>query len=104
MLARLPLSPDVYPQKIDLVRETALLIEFGAEAYRSSSFLDDRILAPSTKGSVVPLARLSDVCGAVANSRPLHFVFHTGHVGSTLVSRLLDDSGAVLSLREPLPL
>ena len=36
--------------------------------------------------------------------RPLHFIFHTGHVGSTLLSRLLDETGAVLSLREPLPL
>ncbi len=36
--------------------------------------------------------------------RPLHFIFHTGHVGSTLVSRLLDETGQVLSLREPLPL
>jgi hypothetical protein len=34
----------------------------------------------------------------------LHFIFHTGHVGSTLLSRLLDEYGAVLGLREPLPL
>lgn len=104
MLARLPNSADVYPQKFDLVRETALLVEFGANAYRSASFLDDRVLSPSTKGAVVPLARVAEAARAVANSKPLHFIFHTGHVGSTLVSRLLDDSGAVLSLREPLPL
>ena len=40
----------------------------------------------------------------VAKAGPLHFIFHTGHVGSTLVSRLLDETGVVLSLREPLPL
>jgi hypothetical protein len=34
----------------------------------------------------------------------VHFIFHTGHVGSTLVSRLLDELGGVLPLREPLPL
>jgi hypothetical protein len=34
----------------------------------------------------------------------VQFIFHTGHVGSTLVSRLLDEAGTVLSLREPLPL
>ena len=34
----------------------------------------------------------------------MHFIFHTGHVGSTLLSRLLDDTGLVLGLREPLPL
>jgi hypothetical protein len=32
---------------------------------------------------------------------PLHFIFHTGHVGSTLVSRLLDETRAVFPLREP---
>jgi hypothetical protein len=31
-------------------------------------------------------------------------MLHTGHVGSTLLSRLLDTAGAVLPLREPLPL
>jgi len=40
----------------------------------------------------------------VSNARPVHFIFHTGHVGSTLISRLLDETGSVLSLREPLPL
>ena len=36
--------------------------------------------------------------------RPLHFIFHCGHVGSTLLSRLLDETEQVLPLREPLPL
>jgi hypothetical protein len=37
-------------------------------------------------------------------ARPLHFIFHAGHVGSTLISRMLDEAGGVLGLREPLPL
>ena len=41
---------------------------------------------------------------AYSDERAVHFIFHTGHVGSTLVSRLLDETGDVLSLREPLPL
>jgi hypothetical protein len=32
---------------------------------------------------------------------PLHFIFHTGHVGSTLVSRLLEETGSTFPLREP---
>ena len=40
----------------------------------------------------------------MSRGHPVHFIFHTGHVGSTLVSRLLDETGSVLSLREPLPL
>ena len=83
-----------------------LLIQFGEDAYRSSSFLDDRILGPATRGAWVrwsgSLGRSTP--GSLTGPRPLHFIFHTGHVGSTLVSRLLDETGQVLSLREPLPL
>lgn len=104
LLARLPESPDSYPQKIDLVRELVLVVQFGLGAYRSASFLDDRILSPATKGAWLPIARVVDASRHVRNPRPLHFIFHTGHVGSTLVSRLLDETGCVLSLREPLPL
>ena len=104
LLARLA-SPDVYPQKLDLIRGGLLLIHFGEDAYRSSSFLDDRILGAATRGGWVPVERVVEAAGQLVDGmRPLHFIFHTGHVGSTLVSRLLDETGQVLSLREPLPL
>ena len=104
LYARLPASPDAYPQKVDLAALTVLLIRFTASAYRAASFLDDRILGTATQGAWLPLARVAEAARRVVNPRPLHFIFHTGHVGSTLVSRLLDETGAVLSLREPLPL
>jgi hypothetical protein len=104
LIARLPASPDVYPQKIDLAGQALLLVQLDLAAYRGASFLDDRILGPSTKGAWVALSRAARACSVVSNGRPLHFIFHTGHVGSTLVSRLLDETGTVLSLREPLPL
>ena len=47
LLARLPGSPDIYPQKIDLVLESILLVRFDEAAYRAASFLDDRILRPA---------------------------------------------------------
>lgn len=103
LLARLAGSPDVYLQKFDLARDAALLIEFSAEAYRAASFLDDRLLVPGTKGGWVALGRVIEAARAAQNVRPLHFIFHTGHVGSTLVSRLLDEISGVLPLREPLP-
>jgi hypothetical protein len=104
LLARLPGSPDVYPQKLDPVRGAVLLLEFGAPAYRAASFLDDRVLGPTTRGGWVHVARVAEAAARSREPRPLHFVFHAGHVGSTLVSRLLDDTGLVLGLREPLPL
>ncbi len=104
LLAQLPASPDAYPQKLDLVREAVLLVRLDAAAYRAASFLDDRILGPATQGAWLPSADVDGASRRVANRLPVHFIFHTGHVGSTLVSRLLDETGDVLSLREPLPL
>jgi hypothetical protein len=104
LFRRLPASPDPYPQKIDLIGLAVLLIEFSERAYRAASFLDDRILGPDTRGGWVPVHRLAEASSSVAKPRPLNFIFHTGHVGSTLVSRLLDETGTVLSLREPMPL
>ncbi|MGH8177662.1 MAG: hypothetical protein ACREV5_15505 [Steroidobacter sp.] len=103
-LTRLSASPDLYVQKIDLTREAALVMQFDLTAYRAASFLDDRILIPTAKGLWTPLGRLIEAAELVRDARPVHFIFHTGHVGSTLVSRLLDETRVVLSLREPLPL
>ena len=97
-------SPDVYLQKVDLARDAALLVQLNESAYRAASFLDDRILAPDVKGGWASLRSVLDAAQTLGERKPLHFIFHTGHVGSTLLSRLLDESGCVLSLREPLPL
>ena len=104
LLSRLPLSPDVYLHKMDFAREAGLLVQLDLNAYRAASFLDDRILTPATKGAWTPLTQVIDAARNVRQSRPLHFIFHSGHVGSTLLSRLLDETGVVLPLREPLPL
>jgi len=104
LLTRLPSSPDAYPQKVDFTSWIVLLVQFDAAAYRAASFLDDRILAPTTQGAWIPIGHAIEASRLVVRARPLHFIFHTGHVGSTLVSRLLDEAGDVLSLREPLPL
>lgn len=103
LLAALP-SPDSWPHRLDPARALVLQIRLDAAAYRAASFLDDRVLGPATRGVWLPLERLAGAAAPLHGLRPLHFIFHTGHVGSTLLSRLLDATGAVLSLREPLPL
>ena len=102
--ALLPGSPDAYVQKLDFSRSLALVIRLDANAYRQASFLDDRIISQFTQGVWFPLGRVVEAVSRTDSPCGLHFIFHTGHVGSTLVSRLLDDTGFVLSLREPLPL
>lgn len=104
LLPHLAVSADVYVQKVDLVRDAALLVRFDEPSYRNASFLDDRILGPATQGGWAPLGRVLEAAKAVQQRKPVHFIFHSGHVGSTLLSRLLDSTGVVLSLREPLTL
>lgn len=101
LVALLPVSPDAYPQAIDLVRGLVRVIRLDARAYRAASFLDDRILGPATEGTWLAGGTAMQAARRVAEARPLHFIFHTGHVGSTLLSRLLDETGSVLGLREP---
>jgi hypothetical protein len=96
-------SPSLYAQKYDSGRDSLFFVRLTREDYLAVSFLDDRMLAPGMQGTWVPHAD-AEKAVASATGRPLHFIFHTGHVGSTLLSRLIDETGTVLGLREPLPL
>lgn len=76
------------------------MIRMDEEAYRAASFLDDRMLHPGLE------TRLCSLDEALADSASLtredaRWIFHIGHVGSTLLSRLLGELEGVLSLREP---
>lgn len=94
-----------YPFKLDLDRGGVLRIELARSDFQRASFLDERILTPQSRGSWITLDELTAEAVALAARLPaLHFIFHTGHVGSTLASRLLDETGRVWPLREPLPL
>jgi hypothetical protein len=76
------------------------LVHLDEPAYRSASFLDQRLLTlgyPQGECSVPVLA----AAAARLRSRP-HWIFHTGHVGSTLISRLVGAHAGFFSLREPL--
>jgi hypothetical protein len=74
-------------------------------AYRAASFLDGRTFNARTAGGWIPLPRIKEtVLHGPRPAAPVHFIFHMGHTGSTLLSRLLDETGAVQPLREPLVL
>jgi len=99
----LPGDPTIFPQNLDFAREAILFLRLDRRAFADASFLDDRILTPQSQGRWVRFPELAPWMERAAPRRPLHFIFHAGHVGSTLVSRLLDGAGA-LGLREPLAL
>jgi hypothetical protein len=101
-LARsLALSPELFPQALDVRSDSVAFIRLGKADYNSASFLDDRILSPQTLRRTLPW---NEVLPAVAHAgleERCEFIFHIGHVGSTLLSRLLGGLPSVLALREP---
>jgi hypothetical protein len=75
------------------------MVHLDESAYRAASFLDERILALPCERSV---CGLDIVRNAAAKLTPqAHYIFHTGHVGSTLISRLVGAHEGFFSLREP---
>ncbi|MEO8175729.1 MAG: hypothetical protein ABI626_03625 [Sphingomicrobium sp.] len=76
------------------------LVAMTERDYRAASFLDDRMLQASVVSETRPLAEV--VAALPADMRQdARWIFHIGHVGSTLVSRLLGELDGVLALREP---
>lgn len=96
---RLTDSSEWLVQAVDPHARLTRLVRLTEESFREASFLDDRLLVQK------PETRLCNLDELLAASKdvpdpPAGWIFHVGHVGSTLVSRLLGELGA-LSLREP---
>ncbi len=95
-------GPELYPHRLDPVSGKAWLTRLSRAQFEAASFLDDRVLQPGQMGE---WASLDDLATAAAGlEENCHFIFHIGHVGSTLLSRLLGATGGLFSLREPTPL
>jgi len=89
----------------DPAQNRAWVLHFEADDYRRASFLDQRALGRrDVSGWTVDRAELDAALAPSAPLRDVHWLFHIGHCGSSLVSRLLDLIPGVLGLREPLPL
>lgn len=97
-------APSLLPQNLDFARQAILFLQLSREELRRASFLDDRIRTPQTNGRWVQFEQVAEFVGASAPTKSPHFIFHSGHVGSTMMSRLLDEADGVLGLREPFAL
>lgn len=95
-LARSPLWFPLDCEKPDGVR----LVHLDEAAYRAASFLDQRILKSNPRQGFCAAAVLTQAASQLAPAA--HFIFHIGHVGSTLVSRLVGEDPRIFALREPL--
>lgn len=94
-------TPLWFPHLLDPVTDRVLLVEKAEADYRDSAFLDERSLKADRPRHGVEWWHLGAAFPPAAR-RDVHYIFHIGHVGSTLVSRLLGELPQILSLREPL--
>ena len=87
-------------QALDPSAGMVRLVAMNPESYRAASFLDDRLTQQPIDAQILPWP---DIEAAVAGEMrtDARWLFHIGHVGSTLVSRLLGEFDGVLAVREP---
>ena len=87
-------------QALDHNAGVARLVAMDPEAYRNASFLDDRMFQQPTNAQLMPWTTLEEAVPLVGRNDS-RWIFHIGHVGSTLLARLLGELPTVLSIREP---
>ncbi|MGI9264015.1 MAG: hypothetical protein ACR2QU_03735 [Gammaproteobacteria bacterium] len=101
-LQALACSPELFLRDIDPGRNAAILSPMSEDSYRRSSFLDSRLVRDGERDIVVPVDALIRILEETADSeRHSNYIFHVGHCGSTLLSRLLGELDQFHALREP---
>jgi hypothetical protein len=94
-------SPELFPYALDVRNDVLSFVRLRQADYASASFLDARLLALRTISSTIAWRQAAASIQAANLSERCGFIFHIGHVGSTLLSRLIGAHPGILSLREP---
>lgn len=95
-------SPAWFLRDIDPIADKAVLSPMDESSYRDSIFLDNRIIRAAARDLSVDLDALLKLAARAGMARrPVHYLFHIGHCGSTLLSRLLGECNGLMALREP---
>ncbi|HEY1637149.1 MAG TPA: hypothetical protein VGF62_01390 [Rhizomicrobium sp.] len=92
-------SPELFPFDLNPATDQITLIRFTEADYQRASFLDGRILTPQTLRRSVHWPQLEAAADGLEETAC--YIFHIGHVGSTLLSRLLGAHPRIFALREP---
>lgn len=95
-------SPELFPISLEMKSDVVTLVRQSEADYRKASFLDARLLTPGAPARQMPYGLIEPATATLTER--CHFIFHIGHVGSTLLSRLIAEHPAAFSLREPLVL
>ncbi|MEO7205290.1 MAG: hypothetical protein ABI356_10835 [Steroidobacteraceae bacterium] len=94
-------SPELFPFALDLPSDSLEFIRLKRADYEQASFLDARLLAGRPSSRALPWSEVAVAIEAARLIERCGFIFHIGHVGSTLLSRLMGAHMGVFSLREP---
>jgi len=87
-------------QALDAAQGMVRLVAMDRDSYRAASFLDDRMMQGPVDAQIVSWTLIEGAVGDELRT-DARWIFHIGHVGSTLVSRLLGELDGVLAVREP---
>ena len=104
-------SAALYPKLVDHL-DYVDFVSMSPETYRESPFLNHRIIVSDDFWARIPLDVLTELLkkksfseiadGSTASHECTRFIFHIGHVGSTLITKVLGSFDHVLALQEPL--
>jgi hypothetical protein len=95
-------SPELFPHSLDSDGERIAFIPLKRSDYQEASFLDARILTPRTVRHLVSWKEVAAALDSAKLEERCSFIFHIGHVGSTLLARLIGAHPSAFVLREPL--
>jgi hypothetical protein len=94
-------SPELFPYMLDLPSDGVLFLRLKRTDYERASFLDARLHTPQVTSHALPWPQVAAAIDAARLTERCGFIFHIGHVGSTLLSRLIGAHSRAFSLREP---
>ena len=94
-------SPQMFPHLLDPRSDSVSFVDLTRAEYEKASFLDGRILTPQTQIRTLPWRNVAEAVESAGLKERCGLIFHIGHVGSTLLSRLIGAHPGAFALREP---
>jgi len=99
--ASLQNSPELFPHALNVGADSVSFLRLAEKDYEAAAFLDERILTRQTISRAIPWLQVARALQEIQLREGCDLIFHTGHVGSTLISRLLGRHASVFGIREP---
>jgi hypothetical protein len=94
-------SPAQFPHGFNVRDDSVAFVRLTRADYEAASFLDARILTPGKPSVNLAWPHVAAAIDASRLAETCDYIFHIGHVGSTLLSRLIGAHRAAFALREP---